>query len=131
MKKLITALALFSAFSSFGVVPVTCLDSRNWSNRVNSMVIYEGQNFELISLTIGGVSYLPRTANSVRCQAGVGPMGGIQNSREITCNLPNGLQASIHYVIDGRGTATIFRSNRNLQQVDQFSQFGCMVIYAY
>ena len=128
MKKCITGLALLSAFSAFGNDPVTCLDSGSFSGEENFMIIQDGRNFELSALRIGGVDYLDVESNGVECQAGSedAPMGGVEGEREITCNLPNALWASIHYSIDGKGSASVF-SRYNDLQVDEYSEFECSV----
>ena len=129
MKKCITGLALLSAFSIFGDISILCLDS-DFSSEKYLMHIHEGQNFELSFLRIGGVDYLDAESNDIECQTANDSVEGIEERREITCNLPNDLWASIHYARDGVGTAngsaSVFSSYDN-SQVDQYSEFDCMV----
>ncbi len=122
MKKALMGILFLTTMSSFASDISTCEDPNDVRNENNFMVIRETSagKSKLLSLTLKGKEYLPD--GSVYCEKASGPIGGVRGGKEIMCDLPGGLKASVHYVSRGAGSVSVFNGNK---VVANFKKFNC------
>ena len=124
MKKIILAtLISLTSYQAIASTITTCEDKNDFFNEVNYMMIRETSkgDFKLLGLAVNRKEYLPE--GSIYCDINTaGPIGGIRNSKEITCELPSGEIAQVRYQEKGIGSVAVFKNNR---LVSSFSNFEC------
>ena len=121
MKKLLLISLL--SLPVFASTITTCEDEKDFFNEVNYMVIRETSrgDMKVLGLSVDKKEYLPD--GSIYCAINTsGPIGGVRNSKEITCDLPSGEVAQIRYQEKGSGSVAIFKNN---VLVSSFSKFTC------
>ena len=122
-KSIISILLMVSSVQAFAGVITTCEDKNDLFNEVNYMMIRETSrgDFKMLGLMVNKNDYL--TEGSIYCDINTsGPIAGIKNAKELTCELPSGEVAQVKYQESGIGSVSVFK---NAQLVANFSSFTC------